>query len=175
MTRIALVTTAIALALTGTQAAAQGGPRGDRPAFAEIDADGDSRVTAAELQAHRERMGDDRFAALDGDGDGAISREELRAAPGARAATRLMEHFDADGDGAITRDEIRATMAAQQAERHEARFDALDTDGDGAVSEEEFAELRAARGADLRERFGMRRDGFGRGGDGPRHGRLFGD
>ncbi|MEZ5779268.1 MAG: EF-hand domain-containing protein [Paracoccaceae bacterium] len=118
--------------------------------FAEVDADGDGKITAAELQAHRNA----EVAGLDADGDNLISVEELTAHMAARmqdrvaaAAKARVEAGDLDGDGKLSVEEM---MAPPMAGRMFARFDA---DGDGAVSQEEIAAMQ-----DRFQRMGGRMD-----------------
>ncbi|MEE4117695.1 MAG: calcium-binding protein [Paracoccaceae bacterium] len=167
MTRPALLATAIALGLAATMplalpAEAQGmGPRGDRPDFATLDADGDGRITEAEMAARRDAVLAERFAAMDADGDGAVTLQEMREAPAARFAARMLERFDADGNDAISRDELKAGADDRRHARGDRMFGRLDADNDGAISAEEFAEMRGGRG----RMGGMGRqggDGFGR-------------
>lgn len=76
--------------------------------FADIDTDGDGRVTQEELFSEERKAAkiaekrQRRFDRLDADGDGAITPEEF-----ARRVQRL-EELDSNGDGEITRDEFRA-------------------------------------------------------------------
>lgn len=128
---------ALATAAGGTVALAHGKDgtqRGDRGArmeqrFAEMDADKDGKVSAAEMRAAREA----RFAKADADGDGKLTVEELDAARQARRMERLermVVWLDADGDGMLSADEFdphRGRMLAR-----------LDADGDGALSQEEM-------------------------------------
>jgi hypothetical protein len=79
--------------------------------FAAFDQDGDGRLSLEEYQAlwldaMRRRMVD-QFQALDDDGDAAVTVEEF-VAPFARVITRL----DANGDGELTADELRARHRA---------------------------------------------------------------
>ena len=134
-----------ALILSTAVAEARGGPGGPRASFETLDADGDGRLTEAELTAHR----DAAFAERDGDGDGRLSPDEIAAAMerdmSARIA-RMMERRDADGDGFLSPDELgpRGDTGGMIAR--------LDSDGDGAVSEEEF-EAGKARFAERFQRF----------------------
>jgi Ca2+-binding EF-hand superfamily protein len=176
MTRTTMIGAAIAALLaTGTGVAlAQSGPgmmqgmRGEGPMamFGEFDADGDGRVTAAEIEAYRAA----RFAELDADGNGQVSRQEFMDHAAVRAGERagtMFDRLDADGDGALSRDAIEARRGAgPDLERMIARFDA---DGDGAISEAEMAQAR--------ERFAGRRQGHGGGvmrHGGDRDGRMMG-
>lgn len=136
----------------------RGGPVFD---FAAVDADGDGKLTRAEMMAHAKA----RFDAADTDGNGKLSAGEIKAQAAARSeemremrsermASRMIERMDADDDGEISFDE----MPGQQS-RAGMMFGQLDNDGDGAISSEEFA---AAREMDD----GMR---------GGRHGGFMGD
>jgi Ca2+-binding EF-hand superfamily protein len=88
----------------------------------EFDADGDGSLTLEEYQAlwldaMRERMVD-RFQAHDDDGDGLVTVEEF-SEPFDRMVTRL----DQNGDGELTMDEVRR--------RHRDHDRASDRDRDG--------------------------------------------
>lgn len=114
------------------------GHHGMRPTFEELDADGDGRVTQAELQSRMQA----RFESADADGDGKLSRAEMSARIEARQAERraqmlerMFEHRDEDGDGALTLEEMRR-------DRAERMFARMDEDGDGALSREEFEAMR---------------------------------
>ncbi len=139
--------------------------------FAEIDADGDGRVTVEEIEAYRAA----RFATFDADGNGTVSRQEFMDHAAAMAAERagtVFDRFDVDGDGTLTRDAIEARRGmGPDISRMFARFDA---DGDGAVTVEEIEVVRERmmerRGDGGRMgRWGGGRDGQGRG-HGWRHG-----
>lgn len=115
------------------------GPKdGDRAAhmeqrFAELDADGDGKVTQQEMLAHRA----ERFAAADGNGDGKLSVEEManaRAEQRKMRFGRMIAKLDKDGDG---------LLSAEEMPDRPDRMMRLDTDGDGAVSLEE---MKAAKG-----------------------------
>ncbi len=108
--------------------------------FAAADADGDGRLTADEMKAHRAA----RIADLDADKDGRISAEEMIARDMKEAEARIrarvgkmMERMDADGDGALTAAEVMAMPMPG-----ERMFGWLDKDGDGAVSKAEFDTAR---------------------------------
>jgi len=145
------------------------GMMGDRPGFAELDADGSGQITVEDFETLRAA----RFAAFDGDGDGQVSRAEFEAEASGRAAERAGEIFmmlDADGDGVLSRDVLEMRGGAM-GPRMIAR---LDTDGDGSVSVEEF-EAAGSRRAGMHDGMhdGMRdgqRNGMngrmGHGGDG---------
>ncbi|MFV0490900.1 MAG: EF-hand domain-containing protein [Pseudorhodobacter sp.] len=115
--------------------------------FAAVDADGDGKITEAEVQAYRAA----RTAELDADGDGKINEAEL-VAQGMRdaetrataRAKRMIERLDSDGDGSLSAAELM-TRGRNVA----SLLDRIDADDDGAVTE---AEIDAAR-----ERFQDRR------------------
>lgn len=93
--------------------AAGRGTMGEAGGLGRMDADGDGRVTRAELDAARaarlEAMAA-RLAAADADGDGALTEAEFAASgAGERGLARLIERFDADGDGSVSREELLAT------------------------------------------------------------------
>jgi hypothetical protein len=105
------------------------------PLFAALDADGDGRVTAVELQAARAAQ-IDRF---DADGDGRLSAVEYRTWWLDAAQARLTRQFradDRDGDGMISLDDLIARSGALLKRR--------DRDGDGAISVEEWRPRRRA-------------------------------
>jgi len=131
---------ATALAIAVAAVAGQASPRGERAAlnFADMDVDGDGRLTAADLEAFRA----DRFARIDSDGDGAVTLEEFSArasADAAERAGRMFERLDADADGRLGRDVLERRGRGPDPRMIE-RFD---TDGDGALSEDEFDAIRA--------------------------------
>lgn len=103
--------------------------------FAELDADGDGKITEEEFRAHRQA----EIAGLDADGDNLISAEELSAHIAGRMqaraevmAKRMLESRDLDGDGKLGAAEM---LAMPMPER---MFGFADADGDGAVSADEF-------------------------------------
>ncbi len=131
--------------------------------FATLDADGDGKITLAELEAYRAA----RVTEIDTDKDGKISAAELSAMHMARMqaradamAARMIERHDADGDGLLTAAEFVTPPAPQR------MFDRADTDGDGALT---AAEIEAAK-----ERMAQRGEGRGKG-HGHGHGRDRGD
>ena len=151
--------TTLTLALLGTTLAlpavaqSSGGPGDRMPSFEVLDADGDGKVTEAELEAFRAS----RFAEIDTDGDGTVTRDEFVARSVAQAeerADRMFERLDADGDGALSRDALEARRGGRGPDPAR-MISRLDSDGDGAVSQEEF---NAAR-----ERIAERLEGRGHG------------
>lgn len=163
--------TKIALALMGLAAsgmllstAAQARPEGmmghgARPAFAELDTNGDGQISAEEFAAFRTA----KFADADTNKDGALSPEEMIAHMEAQRAenmkTRMLERFDADKNGTISPEEM-----AKNVPNDADMIKNMDTDGNGTISAEEFAAMDQK----------MMRDGNGPRGDkdgkGPRNG-----
>lgn len=146
MTRLSLLSAALLAGLALPAAAQAPGPRGDRPDFATLDADGDGLLTQEELQSYRDAQAAQRFAEIDADGDGALTLQEMQAAPAARFAARMLERFDADGDGALTAQELHTGARERGIGRRGDVVARLDADGDGAISAQEFAARRAVRG-----------------------------
>lgn len=139
---------AVALPALAREAGPRFGPRID---FEQVDANGDGRITAEELAAHRAA----RFAGQDSDGDGVLSADEMKAAVLARVKERIEARIDrmiarrdSDGDGAISLAEM------QGGDGGERLIERLDTDGDGAISAEELAAMKSP--------FGKHRRGAGR-------------
>lgn len=169
MPRIFLLTTAILTGLVMAEtAAAFGGRMGpmERPAFEQLDADGDGKVTAAELEAYPAARAAERFAAADTNGDGALSPDELAASIDRMRSEAIMSRLDSDGDGTISQTEMEAAMGGGRASATpgERMLDRVDTDDDGAISAEEynaFSERRMRHPASRAE---------GRRGWGDRHG-----
>lgn len=133
------------------------GTKGPSPEelFTMADADGDGKVTKAELATALERpRRDDRdkmFAKIDANGDGTISKDEFAAfeppaPPGQEDGEKnrrrpgpnvdeMFKRMDRNGDGSITKDE----MAARPGKDF---FEEADTNKDGQLSKEE---IQAAR------------------------------
>ncbi|SPF78081.1 EF-hand domain-containing protein [Pseudoprimorskyibacter insulae] len=130
---------------SGGQMGGKGMRGGMMAPFEDIDADGDGKITQAEIDAHRAA----KFAEADTDGDGALSAEELAAAAEKREAERranmgqrMLDRLDANKDGKITADE----MPGNDADRAKSMIERLDTDGDGAVSQAELDAAKQMRG-----------------------------
>ena len=152
-----------------------GAAQAQQPVRRGPDADGDRRVSLAEMQARAA----ERFARLDVNGDGQLTSEERRAGReqlkaqrqaqraqrqqgGAQRLDTLFARRDADRDGFLAQSEL--------GERGARRFARLDADRDGRLSRAEVAaprqlspELRAQRQA---ERRGQRAAGAQRDADG---------
>lgn len=117
--------------------------------IAQIDADGDGRISGAELMDWRETV----FAAMDADGDETLTRAEYMAVQLGRGAdadrrgpryeqmqaakAAEFDAMDQDGDGRISHDQFIDAAAAA--------FIAADADGDGALSGAEFPMMHAGR------------------------------
>ncbi len=131
--------------------------------FATIDADGDGKITRAEIDAHRQSQ----IAGLDADGDNLISAEEMTAFATARMQDRIAEMAaariaarDTDSDGKLSAAEMMAPAGPAR------MFERADADGDGAVSEDEIAAMKERMSAMRGQRAGggqgrMGHDWFG--------------
>ena len=163
MTRIALLSLAVLIAIGGASAFAQGSEGGrmakldangdgviDRseaakvPKFAEhfdkMDANKDGRITAEERPQRGMRDGKggrgDRMAQLDANKDGVIDRSEAAKVP------KFAEHFDkmdANKDGRITAEERPQRGMRDGKGGRGDRMAQLDTNKDGRFSREELA------------------------------------
>ncbi|WP_245216515.1 EF-hand domain-containing protein [Sagittula salina] len=144
------------------------GPRGAMGGAAleqmitDADADGDGKVTKAEMEAAASK----RFSDADTDGDGKLSAEELTAQAEAMRVARqetrrakrteaMIRRFDYDGDGALSQQEMQAMRPADLFDR---MLERLDTDKDGALS---TGEVQAA-GERMQDRRAQRGERFGR-------------
>ncbi len=152
MAKTSLWITGAMIVAVGTAgiASAHGKGYGDRSArgpmfeemFGEMDADGDGRITAEEIEVHRAA----RFAAVDANGDGKLSVDEMMAARDARRSARMADRIarlDADGDGLLSAEEMEAAGPRRDPAAMLERFDA---DGDGAVTLEEMQQARKGPG-----------------------------
>ena len=162
MKKALMLSTLIPLALAVSLPAAAMGPGGgqgpERPAFSELDANGDGQLTLEEMTAHREA----RFTAADTDGDGNLSRDELIAAAMGRVAERIdaqLEQFDDNEDGMLSANEMDDMRP--RGPGPEQAFARMDGDGDGVVTEAEFDEMAQMM---------QQRRGGGQGGHGEGHG-----
>jgi Ca2+-binding EF-hand superfamily protein len=146
-TTLAALITAVTIGAVGITSVApafarsgEGGPRGPRINFEEMDLNGDGLITAEEMAEHRAAQ----FTAQDTNGDGFLTSEELTAAVIERAqknsekrVERMIKHRDADGDGQLSMAEL-----APGEGRANKFFERLDTDGDGAISQEEMDAMK---------------------------------
>ena len=93
--------------------------------FDAVDADGDGKLTQAEV----DKLRNDRLAAHDADGDGNLSLEEFAGLwhETVRPLTvRAFQMLDTDGDAVVTRAEYDRPLAGI--------VERLDRDGDGGLS-----------------------------------------
>jgi len=162
MTKLLLTTGALALggaAFAGASLADGGWGRhhgqgyghggGGERLFESFDANGDGRLTQAEVDQVRQA----RLAEFDSDGDGSLTLEEYQALWLDAMRERMVDQFQAhddDGDGKVT--------VAEFDEPYSRIIVRLDANGDGEVTMEELRE----RG----ERYRRGRDGDRPGGDG---------
>jgi len=124
----AVIVPSLALADGGSDGPRHGGANLEER-FAEMDANGDGKVTAAELTAYQTA----RFAKADTNNDGRLSLIELDAAHAGKREqriARMIAWHDADGDGMLSAEEMP--------KRGPGKLMRLDRDGDGAVSLEEL-------------------------------------
>jgi Ca2+-binding EF-hand superfamily protein len=108
---------------------------------AAADANGDGRVSAAELETfvvgYVKKQVAARFHRLDRNADGRVARAEVPNMVAAR-----FERFDANGDGSFTAAELSEVMVGDASERCRMVFEKLDSDQSGEV---DLADATAAR------------------------------
>jgi Ca2+-binding EF-hand superfamily protein len=126
------------------------GDRGGRATefFEQFDANGDGRLTQAEIDQVRQS----RLAEFDQNGDGSLTLEEYQALWLAAMRERMVDRFQAhddDGDGMVTVEEFGESF-----DRMVSRLDAND---DGALTPDELRRRGERRGD--RDGEGERRDG----------------
>lgn len=102
--------------------------------FAQIDQDGNGKITPAEIQAQAVA----RFAAADADGNGALTAQEMATGAQNMRKARLLARFDTDGDGALSAQELEGFGADQTNSRAAKRFGRMDADNSGGVTLEEM-------------------------------------
>ncbi|HET6881135.1 MAG TPA: hypothetical protein VFI31_13325 [Pirellulales bacterium] len=131
--------------------------------FADLDTDGDGRLTAEETATLLWHDTIGWFFAFDGNRDGYVSGEEfLGVGWGKSLAARTVGAFDADGDGQISFREFRGTTFANQASDWTRMR--RDADNDGRLSFAEFylekPPLLVAQCRHVFDHFDLDRDGF---------------
>jgi Ca2+-binding EF-hand superfamily protein len=108
------------------------------------DANGDGKVSWAEVRETAPKLSQDRFNKMDRNGDGLLSREDVPKAenraggnmPQGEQLVAILRRADADGDEKVTKQELQAE--APRLAR--AGFTRLDTNKDGVISEADFAQ-----------------------------------
>lgn len=112
----------------------------NQPAFALIDADGDGKVSPAEMARHKHEEG---LAELDLDNDKRVSLAEWKAArPLSPSDEVLFTRLDLNRDGYLDEAEAVAHITAQAGYR--TAFGKMDTNRDGHLHWEEYAAGDAA-------------------------------
>ncbi len=145
---IYVITGVIALALSSTAFAQQGGQRGR---MSSMDTDGNGTVEKSEFAA----MIDKRFAETDKNNDG-ISMDEYQARIDADRAAREARRSERRAERETQRAENADERAAKRAERTKARFDGMDADNNGMISAEEYK----ASGERMFDRMDRNNDGI---------------
>ena len=146
MFRPILIAALLLVPAIGFAAADTEGAKRPRAAhFGKADADGNGRLSRAEVAKSLPRLARE-FDRIDSNKDGELSRPELSAwskahrhRRQAKAAERF-KHADTNGDGAISRAE-----AEQHAPRLAKRFDQIDSNKDGKLTQDELRAYREAR------------------------------
>ncbi len=141
----------VAIAIGGATFVLADNHGGMHPKFADVDADGDGKITQDEMQVHHAAQ----FSMADTDGNGALSPDEMLARAQERMARRvshMIKRLDGDGDGELSMEEM--------GKRHKGgMFAQMDSDGDGAISAEEFKAMKAMRGKHGMQSGGMQSGG----------------
>ena len=115
--------------------------------IAAADANGDGKVSAAELHAfvssYVKKQVDARFHRLDRNADGRVERAEVPSMQAARFA-----RFDANGDGSFTEAELSGVMLRDAEKRCHAAFGRLDVDENGELAEADASATKPVRVAE---------------------------
>ncbi len=109
-----------------------------------MDANGDGKVTKAEIMPHLTK----KFDRVDANNDGQVTKAEVGDHLSKRIERRIghvFSQFDANDDGIMTKPELQSQVDKQ--------FARLDTDKDGEVSRQEMGAFRDAMRAHMRKFF----------------------
>jgi Ca2+-binding EF-hand superfamily protein len=144
------ITALAVLSLVGSAALVSAAEPTDRkpshkPKFLEVDLNGDSLISKAELMAHAETRGCNMFDKLDADNHGQLNAEEFskvkkRGGKGKKRAK--FDKADTDGDGALSSDELLAQISTKASARVRKMINRADTNADGLLN---FKELETAQ------------------------------
>lgn len=108
----------------------------DRWLLAKYDENGDSVISASEIEFKRKRV----FSHMDEDGDGDVSYAEYESLDMQKRQPLLQARFnklDANSDGTLSGDEYTSYLGS---------FQRFDQNGDGQVSSQEIATKKARHG-----------------------------
>ncbi|WP_420405104.1 EF-hand domain-containing protein [Nisaea sp.] len=140
----ALLGTVLAMPALADSHGMRGGPRAAEhkammlERFRNADANGDQKLTRAEMYQARGK----RASEIDANNDGTIDASEMDAARREQRLKRIerfLSRLDTDGDGIVTTEEY-ARAGAHRMQR-------MDSDRDGVVSLEEVTEMRGPHGS----------------------------
>jgi Ca2+-binding EF-hand superfamily protein len=139
---VLLVSTSIA-----SPSFAKGGPGGPADVFlgpppflAALDADGDGKVSRAEMQAGQaiiKAARAEEFKTIDTDQDGYLTLAELKTWTDGKIATRFTA-LDTDTSDGLSVEEFTSGKTGKAAVKLQRLFKLMDTDADGALSVDEF-------------------------------------
>lgn len=127
------------LALAAAAQVAADDPKPPRP-YAELDKDGDGRLTLTEAFPGSNSIADRKqFFLLDADGDGVLNRDEWSAQAEHRTAVNLFRGYDANGDGEATEAELLEGASEARRVVLKQHLAVLDADTSGGLSLAEFS------------------------------------